>query len=126
MFLRCCRRCCFSSFFIVVRLVSLFHVKRVQEVVQVKNILGRRRCSLPAVYGQCELWPSQDDGLEFHKGGDVHFVSEGFSSVESLVDEFDEEVHVDLFGIELLDQVESGLHGASRGEQVIMQEHHVV
>ena len=58
---------------------------------------------------------------DLHESGDFDVVVfEWFSSVEVLVDEFDEEVHVGFLGVEFVDEVECRLHGSSCSEQVVV------
>lgn len=64
--------------------------------------------------------------LYLQEGGDFDGVAEGLASVESLVDDFDEEIHIGLFGVEFVDQVESGLHGSTCGEEIIVEEDDVI
>ena len=57
-----------------------------------------------------------------------HFdiVVESIPAIEALIDKFDDEVAVHLFGVELLDQVTGSLHGSAGSEQVVVEQHHIV
>ena len=57
-----------------------------------------------------------------------HFdiVIESIPAIEALIDKFDDEVAVHLFGVELLDQVTGSLHGSAGSEQVVVEKHYIV
>ena len=64
--------------------------------------------------------------LHLDEGGDFYLVAKDLAAVETFVDQLNEEVHIGLLGMELIDEVEGGLHRSSSGKEVVMEQHDVV
>ena len=65
-------------------------------------------------------------GLNLNKRCYLDVFVETVATVESFVNEFDDEVGVNLLRVELLNEVACSLHGSACGEEVVVQQNNVV
>ena len=65
-------------------------------------------------------------GLYLQNRRDIRSFLKVSPAVEILVNQFDDEIHVDVLRIELLHQVVCRTHCAASGEEVVVKQHHVV
>ena len=76
---------------------------------------------LPAVFALSVVFVSHPDERAYLRPG-----REGAAPVESAVVDFDDEIDVDFLRPELLYEVECGMHCSAGGQQVVVEQHHVV
>ena len=64
--------------------------------------------------------------LYLQQGSDVRVFVEVAATVEILVNQFDDEIHVCFLRVELLYEVVCRTHRAARSQQIIVEQNHVV